>query len=246
MLLLVSAAFFAGILNAIAGGGSFLTFPALVHIGVTPIMANATSTVILLPGYVGSAGALSSEIQKLERGRLAMLLIVALLGGLLGALLLLITSNKLFQQVVPWLLLWSTIMFTAGPAISRFLLRRSNDTSRSVLTPGMFLVSILGGYFNGGLGVIILAVLSITGMNDLPLMNSIKNIVSLVLSTIAVITFAIAGIVDWRWALPMMLAAALGGYVGGKLATRLPDRFVRIVVIGTGLIMTTHFFHVAG
>lgn len=242
LLTLLLAALLAGALNAIAGGGSFLTFPALVHIGVAPVTANTTSAASLLPGYFGAAAALSSEIGKLTSARLIVLLVVALFGGLLGALLLLITSNKTFLQIVPWLLLWSTAMFAVGPYVSSVLARRNNMNANGILPPAMFLVSILGGYFNGGLGVIILAVLSITGMKDLPLMNSIKNLVSLVLSIIAVVTFAVAGIVDWRWAIPMMASATLGGYIGGKLAAVLPDRLVRSIVIVTGLVMTVQFF----
>ncbi|WP_310301010.1 sulfite exporter TauE/SafE family protein [Rhizobium sp. BE258] len=244
--MLFFAAFLAGMLNALAGGGSFLTFPALVHFGVLPVTANATSAVVLLPGYVTATGALLPQLRKLSRSMLLGLCLVALAGGLMGALLLLVTSNKTFQQIVPYLLLASTAMFAAGPAISRYLQRRGDGSASSWLIPGVFCVAVLGGYFNGGLGVVLLAALSMAGMTDMPLMNSIKNVVSLTLSVIAVVTFALAGIVEWQWALPMMVAAAFGGFFGGKLASRLPNHIVRIFVIVTGLIMSVLFFRAAG
>lgn len=236
---LVVAGYLAGVLNAIAGGGSFLTFPALVWAGVPPIMANATSAVAVLPGYLGGAAGFRRELAELSRRRHLQMSLVGLAGGLCGGLLLLVTPSALFEQVVPLLLLLATLMFAFGqPLLAR--LRRSQHPLP--LLPGLFVVSVYGGYFNGGLGIMLLAMFAAAGMTGLLLMNGLKNWISFVISLISVIAFALAGKVLWLEAGVMMLAATLGGYQGAALSRCLPTRWVKAFVVVVGLLMTLIFF----
>ncbi|HEY9460357.1 MAG TPA: sulfite exporter TauE/SafE family protein, partial [Paralcaligenes sp.] len=205
-LLLIVAGFFAGGLNTIAGGGSFLTFPALVYAGVPIVSANATSAVAVFPGYIGAVAGFRGEIASFKRPTLIKLTIVSLLGGLIGSLLLLITSNETFKVLVPWLLLFATLLFGAGDYLVAWSKRRNFHLGK-FLTPGVLCISIYGGYFNGGLGIMLMALFAVIGMRDMNIMNGLKNGISVVLSAISVITFAWAGLVQWPEAVIMMVAA---------------------------------------
>lgn len=240
-LLLALAAFFAGVLNTVAGGGTFLTFPALVYVGIPPVAANATSAVAVFPGYLGGALGFTRELKAMDRQLILKLIGMTLLGGLGGSLLLLVSSNEAFSMVVPFLLLLATAAFAFGDRIqawtqsSKFGLRPNGGLATT-------LVSVYGGYFNGGLGIVLLALFSLWGMRDLNQMNGLKNGLSFVLSAISVATFAAAGIVAWPQALIMMVAAIIGGYAGAPLARALPKAVVRGVVILIGLVMSGVFF----
>lgn len=242
-LVLAGAAFAAGVLNTIAGGGTFLTFPALVYAGVPVVSANATSALAVFPGYLGAVGGFRKEIGEFDRSRLISLAIYTAIGGLLGALLLMVSSNQFFSMIVPFLLALATIIFAFGSRIRRILSKHSNDESPGPI--GIFLVSVYGGYFNGGLGIVLLALFSLWGMRDLNLMNGLKNAASFIISAISVATFAAAGIVAWEHAIIMMIASAIGGYMGAPLARVLPVAAVRIVIIGIGTILTVVFFYKA-
>lgn len=241
-LLLVFAALGAGGLNAMAGGGSFLTFPALVFTGVPAIAANATSAVAVSPGYLGSALGFRHELGQLPRARLWQEGSVCALGGVLGALLLLVTPAKVFAAIVPWLLLFATVLFALGPA----LLGRLRDTSVAPSTAwrltGLMTVAVYGGYFNGGLGILLMALYAMTGERDIHTANALKNLNSLVLSVLSVVAFAWAGVVQWPQAVVMMMAATAGGFWGARLARRLSASTVRAIVIVTGVVMAGVFF----
>ncbi len=243
-LLLAAAAFAAGVLNAIAGGGSFLTLPALVFAGVPPIMANATSALAVSPGYLGSTLGFQAELRSQPRARLMREMLISALGGLIGALLLLVTPAKVFSGIVPWLLLFATLLFAAGPSIAR----RAASASASGhglagwREPGLVLVAIYGGYFNGGLGILLMALYAVTGESHLNTANALKNLNSLVLSWLSVAAFVLAGAIAWRQGLLMMVAASLGGFFGARWARRLPVAWVRLGVIATGLVMSIVFF----
>lgn len=240
--LLLSAALCAGALNALAGGGSFLTLPALFQVGLPPIAANATSTVAVSPGYLGSTLGFRAELARLPPRLLWRDSGICALGGLAGAGLLLVTPARLFVAVVPWLLLFATVVFAAGPWLIRRLHRPSNAPApRWRRALGLAAVSVYGGYFNGGLGILLLALYQATGVQDLREANALKNLNSLVLSAVSVLTFAWAGQVRWPQALGMALAAIAGGYLGAALTRRLPPVWVRAVVIATGLGMTLKF-----
>jgi len=239
--LLVSAAFLAGGINTIAGGGSFLTFPALVFVGVPPISANATSAVVVLPGYLGGALGFRNELRELETRRLIQFVGLALVGGLAGSLLLLVTSSETFKAMVPWLLLMATFIFAIGERVRAWAEARENFPKIPELT-SLLAVSVYGGYFNGGLGIMLLALFSLNGKLNLNAMNGLKNALSFPLSLISVVTFAVAGIVEWSLAVPMMIAATIGGYAGTYLARALPKTIVRGMIIAIGLTMSAAFF----
>lgn len=234
-----AAAFGAGVLNAIAGGGSFLTFPALVFAGVPPLAANATSAAAVSPGYLGSTLGFKEELKSIPHNSLQREVMVAAIGGLIGAGLLLITPAKLFSGLVPWLLLLATVLFALGPAIAARNAGRGHAHWR---LPGLLAVSIYGGYFNGGLGILLMALYTLTGESRLNTVNALKNLNSFVLSWLSVAAFAWAGAIVWHQALWMMALATLGGWSGARLAKRLPARWVRWLVIATGLVMSTVFF----
>ena len=242
--LLATAAFAAGVLNAIAGGGSFLTFPALVFAGVPPIVANATSALAVSPGYLGSTLGFKHELLRLPRERLRQETLLAAAGGVAGALLLLVTPARVFSGLVPWLLLFATVLFVAGPWLARR--GHSDDPQDHPWTRwrplGLLAVSVYGGYFNGGLGILLLALYTLTGERHLITANAMKNLNSLVLSLLSVATFAVAGAIAWGPAVLMMVAATAGGYAGAHWSRRVPVAWLRGVVVATGLGMSAVFF----
>lgn len=244
--LLALAAFGAGVLNALAGGGSFLTFPALVFVGVPPIAANATSALAVSPGYLGSCWGLRGQLARLPLRLLRRQAVIAALGGLTGALLLLITPAQVFARLVPWLLLLATGLFVLGPRIARWAqapqVGRPARQGAQLRDLGLALVAVYGGYFNGGLGILLMALYVVCGETDLQVANALKNFNSLVLSLLSVAAYVWAGAVQWRWGLWMMLAATLGGWAGAHLAQRLSARWLRAGVIATGLLMSALFF----
>jgi len=203
------AAFAAGVLNAIAGGGSFLTFPALVFAGVPPVAANATSAIAVSPGYLGSTLGFRPELRSLPATLLWRETGIAALGGLLGAGLLLVTPAKVFAGIVPWLLLLATVLFALGPRIARLSGGAGHPRWR---LPGLLGVSIYGGYFNGGLGILLMALYTLSGESRLNTVNALKNLNSFVLSLLSVVAFAAAGAIVWPQAVWMMLWATAGGW----------------------------------
>ncbi len=240
ILLLASAAFGAGVVNAIAGGGSFLTFPSLVFTGVPPVAANATSAVAVFPGYLSSALGFRKELRAVPARRLALFLCLSLAGGVLGSLLLLVTPSAVFSAVVPWLLGIATLLFAFGERVRSWSKNRA-ETEGLLGKAAAMLVCVYGGYFNGGLGIILLALFSALGMRDLNQMNGLKNGMSFVLSAASVATFTLAGIVHWPQALVMMAAATAGGVSGAFVARRLSASTVRTIVVCIGAAMTFAF-----
>ena len=241
LVLISTAAFFAGVLNSMAGGGSFLTLPALVYIGVPIISANATSTVSVFPGYISGTVGFMDELKAFDRRQLLILIMLSVLGGVLGAILLLVTPSQVFNTVVPWLLLFATLLFALGDTVKKLVPKRQKVDPNKAWIPTL-LVTIYGGYFNGGLGIILLALFSTLGMKDINLMSGLKNALSAILSASSVITFALAGIIYWNEAAVMMIAATIGGYYGAILVRRLPQTFVRYFIIFIGTIITVAFF----
>ena len=242
--LLAAAAFAAGVLNAIAGGGSFLTFPALVFAGVPPIIANATSALAVSPGYLGSTLGFKAELRALPSRRLWREMGIAAVGGVAGALLLLVTPARLFTGIVPWLLLFATVLFALGPLIARRAQTASSHGQglERWREPGLLLVAIYGGYFNGGLGILLMALYTVAGETRLHTVNALKNLNSLVLSWLSVAAFVLAGAIAWREGVLMMVAATAGGFLGARWSKRLPVPWVRRGVIAIGLVMTALFF----
>lgn len=244
ILLLCIAGFAAGVLNAVAGGGTFLTFPALVYIGVPPISANATATLAALPGYASSAWAFRRDLRAEGSLGLRAILAVAAIGGVTGALLLIVTPGETFTGLVPWLLLVSTVLFAAGPYLLRHVRQRGGRDAGPLLSAAAILaVSIYGGYFNGGLGIMLLATFGLLGYMDLHGMNGLKTVISIILSVVPAVAFVAAGLIAWQPAIVMFLSTAAGGYIGASQSRRIVRTdLLRAFVTLVGMTMTTIFF----
>ncbi|MDW3204774.1 MAG: sulfite exporter TauE/SafE family protein [Alphaproteobacteria bacterium] len=244
ILILCAAGFAAGALNAVAGGGTFLSLPALIYVGVPPVTANATATVTALPGYIASAWGFREDIRSEGALGLRAILTVTVLGSIAGSFLLIATPGDAFLDIVPWLLLLATLLFATGPAmIGQFRKRSVASAGRLVSGVTVLAVAIYGGYFNGGLGIMLLAVFGLIGFTDLHGMNGLKNILSALLSLVSAVTLAAAGLVAWEHAVLMALCATVGGYLGARLSRRIVRTdLLRIFVTVVGLFMTVMFF----
>ncbi len=240
--LLVVASLLAGALNAVAGGGSFLTFPALVLAGVPPVIANATSTVALLPGTFASAWVYRRDIGA-THGQLPMtaFVVVSLIGGAAGSILLLLTPEQLFAAIVPWLLLFGTLVFALGRPLTDAL-RRHAHVGVPALVVTQALIGIYGGYFGGGIGILMLAMLGLYGMTEIHAMNGVKTVLAGCMNIVAAAIFIVARAVWWREALIMLFAAIAGGWIGPLLARRVAPAHLRLFVVGVGVVMTAWFF----
>ncbi len=243
-LLLIAAAFAAGAINSVAGGGSFLTFPSLVFAGVPAVMANASNTVAMVPGSIASAVSYRGDIRRTGEERIKSWWIASLIGGAAGAGLLLYTSDKTFRLIAPWLLLFATLLFAFGGQVSMALRGRLHSSQALMLTL-LFPIAVYGGYFGGGIGIMILAAFRLYGLKDIHGMNGIKTILSGSLNAIAACIFIVAHQVYWRPTLAMMVAAILGGYVGPMIARRMKPSTIRAIVVAVGALMTVYFFHIA-
>ncbi|MBI1281397.1 MAG: TSUP family transporter [Anaerolineaceae bacterium] len=241
------AAMLAGALNSVAGGGSFLSYPALVFSGVPLINANTTSTIALWPGTVASVGAYRKEIAE-EQGRLWPLLIASLLGGTIGALILLRTPQNTFAKLLPFLLLLATLLFAFGKRVSERVRATVSKASlpESTLRGGVivlqFVIALYGGFFGGGIGMMMLAAYSLLGMDNIHRMNGLKTLMATIINGAAVVIFVINGSIYWPQALVMVGGAIIGGYTGATYAQRINPQRVRQFVILVGFAMTIIFF----
>ena len=240
-LLLISAAFAAGIINAVAGGGSFLTFPALVFTGVPSIIANASSTFALIPGTLASAWAYRKDFKQTDDFPFRPLLVVSLIGGFVGALLLLFTPQRTFDSIVPWLMLAATLLFGFGPQISPWL-KSVVQIGPVTVVAVQFLIGIYGGYFGGAIGIIMLATWSVFGMKNIHVMNANRTLLGSAMNIVAVVLFVIARKIWWPQTLAMLVAAVIGGYVGARAARGVNPRYIRIVISAINVVITFAFF----
>jgi uncharacterized membrane protein YfcA len=241
------AAFGAGIINAIAGGGTLLSFPALMWMGVPPVIANATSTVAIWPGSFSGAIGFRRDLATLPRW-LWWLIVPSLIGGMIGAMLLLRTPEKTFERIVPLLILAATLLLAAQEMISRrlklFSEAQGQATTGWVLFAVLFqlFVSIYGGYFGAGMGILMLAALGLMGLRDLHQMNGLKNVLAICINGVAAVYFIGRGAVIWSDVLLMAVSSILGGSAGARLAHRLGRKFIRRTVVVIGLVMTVALF----
>jgi len=243
LLLVGLAAFAAGFINALAGGGSFLTFPALIAAGLPPIAANASSTVALFPGQIATAVLARDGLvaaSKDKRIDVPLLSAISLVGGLAGGLLLLITPDETFKRIVPWLILFATFVFASGNLTREGARRLHLGPTGIAVAQG--LVAIYGGYFGGGAGILMLAALTLFGLRDIWLMNSVKILFAVLMNTAAVVTFVVAGLVHWHLTAIVAVGALAGGYAGIHAARRMPTRAVKGFVVLVGLVLTAYFF----
>ncbi|WP_315926495.1 sulfite exporter TauE/SafE family protein [Mesorhizobium sp. SP-1A] len=231
-----------GAVNAVAGGGTFLTFGALTLTGSLPITANATSSVAQFPGYITSTLAYWSDIRHMWRGALLLCLISAA-GALAGALILLSLSNPSFRALVPWLLIAATALFAAGPWLKpkpkAGVKPRTGSLAGSAV---QFCTAVYGGFFGAGMGVMMLATLGLTESGDYHRLNALKNMLSIVIAAVAIAVFVSGGVVAWPQAAAMVPGVALGGYGGVWLAKRVPQPLLRGFVIAVGLILAGYYF----
>jgi uncharacterized membrane protein YfcA len=246
ILLLVASGFAAGLVNAVAGGGTFFTFPALMGAGLSSIAANASSTIAVWPGNIAGVIAARRELWA-YRAHLRQHSLIALGGGLLGALLLLVVDDAAFQAQVPWLILFATLLFlSADPLITRLQQREWGSTSLAFRDRGLIalnlLVAIYGGYFGAGLGVMLMASLSFSGMRDMHLMIAVKNWIGMLVSLIALVSFTIAGLVHWHAALIVACGTILGGYTGARMAKRLSKPVLKRIVVAIGFLLSAYYF----
>jgi uncharacterized membrane protein YfcA len=244
--LLFFAAMTAGAMNSVAGGGSLISFPALVASGVPAVPANATNTAALWPGTLSSALAYSKDT-KLYRDLMLPLIIPSALGGLLGAFVLVITPPELFDLIVPFLVLFATLLFAFRDSFSRwFNLGESEENVTALGRVWGFLfqlfVATYGGYFGAGIGILMLGSLSVMGLRDIHRMNGLKTILGTMINMIAFIFFAIKGLVVWHLAILMTLGAIIGGYAGARTAKRVDPRYIRAFVIAVGLGVSAWLF----
>jgi len=241
--LLFLSGFFAGAINAVAGGGTFLTFGAMTLGGISPISANATSSIVQFPGYVTSTLAYWSDIQRMWRGALVLAL-VSVLGSLGGALILLSLDNPQFQSLVPWLLVAATALFAAGPWLTPKRAHQEDaQQGRSLASPFLqFFTAIYGGFFGAGMGIMMLATLGLTESGDYHRLNALKNMLATVIAIVAIAVFVSGGVVAWLHAALMAPGVALGGWSGVWAARRLPQGVVRGVVIAVGLALAAYYF----
>ena len=234
-----------GALNAVAGGGSFIAFPALLFTGVPPIPANATNTIALWTGAAASGGAYRKRLD-VPRRVMVPLLAASLLGGLAGALLLLKTPAHTFMRVLPWMTLSATLLFAFGKKLAGGRKSVIEHEASTVALAGTTLfqlcVAVYGGYFGGGMGIVMLAMLAALGMTDIHAMNALKSVMGFVINGVAVVTFIIAGAVYWKHGIVMIMGAIAGGYLGAHYAMKMPQVWVRNFVVLVGAGMTVYFF----
>ena len=234
---LAAAAFVAGGVNAVAGGGSLISFPALLWVGYAPVVANVTNTVALLPGYAGGTMGYRPELAG-QRSRALRLVAVSVAGAVLGSVLLLAGPASVFSRLVPWLILFSCAILAAQPAIARWLRGRAGEERSDVsagLVAAQVAAAVYGAYFGAGVGVMMLATLGIFLEDGLQRLNALKGLLSLVINLVAAVCFVVAAKVVWTAVAIMAVASLLGGRLGVTLARRLDDRVLRVLVIAFGV-----------
>jgi uncharacterized protein len=249
-LLLCVSAFVAGAINSIAGGGTLITFPALVSVlgsdPISQVIANATNTVALCPGSAAGAWAYRRELGKAYEW-LRLLLVPCVLGGIAGAVALVYAPERVFALLVPWLILAATLIFMLQPSIARWTgIGKPHPTpsrSRIGLTLAFqFVVGVYGGYFGAGIGILTLSALAMMGMSDIHQMNALKTILATTINGVAVVIFIVEGKVDWHYGLPMIVAGILGGYGGARVARSLNRNLVRRMVVAIGFCLAAYYF----
>jgi uncharacterized membrane protein YfcA len=240
------AAIAAGAVNALAGGGTLITFPVLMAVGLPAVGANVTNTVALLPGYLGGTLAQARDLQG-QRRRMWLTLPAGAIGGLLGGILLLQTGDKLFRELVPFLILLASLLLAIQDPVRHWMARRLGQRAEGTRLEGWVwfpvgLAAIYGGYFGAGLGVITLAALGMVANDSLTRLNAVKQLISFCANVAAAVFFIFSGRVVWIAAGIMAVGALLGGTLGGRLAGRVPPSILRWIVVGIGLIVSTIYF----
>lgn len=243
LVFLLATSVVAGVMNALAGGGTVLTFPVLLAAGVSPVAANATNAVALVPGSFTAGWGFRGELGPRSGRLLLFLLAASLAGGLLGAWLVVVAGDALFRALVPWLILGSTVLFIAQEPLRRWRERRSSrrgekrleDLNLWGLAAGQFIVAIYGGFFGAGMGILMLAELGLIGLTNIHQMNGLKNFAAVCINGIAAVFFALGHHVVWPLVPPVAVGAVVGGYGGAWVAQRIGEARVRWMIVVIGL-----------
>lgn len=242
---LVVASTIAGVMNAMAGGGSFLSFPAMLGMGVLPVQANATNTVALWPGQVTSVATLRGDVR---RDLLPTIAITSILGGIFGAEVLLHTAQRTFLHMIPWLILVGTVIFGISGWVSKWIRGRASREDvephipRIPLALALFPVCFYIGYFGAGAGFLVMTILALFGMEKMHSLNALKVVAAMLSNMCAIITFIFQGAIVWHYCLVSMVFAALGGWVGARFARRVNGDVLRAIVVATGVVIAGYFF----
>jgi len=244
-LLVGLAAVGGGFVNALAGGGTLITFPMLIAVGILPKAANMTNTVALLPGYLGGTFAQRKDMQG-QRNRLFLFIPAGIVGGFIGALLLHISTEKFFSNLIPYLILAASLLLAIQDPVKAWLLKRAQSTGRKTSSEAWAVLpvgcaAVYGGYFGAGLSVIILAVLGLVVDDNLTRLNAIKQAISFSANFAAAVFFAFSGLVNWPVALVMAVGALMGGALGGRLARRIKPSTLRWIVVIIGIIVGIYY-----
>jgi uncharacterized membrane protein YfcA len=250
IIVLILAGAVAGVMNSIAGGGTLVTFPTLIYVGLPSIAANATSTVALLPATFGGAVGYRNKIRTIIPW-LKLFVPVSLLGGLIGGVLLVQTPTKTFDSMVPFLILFATILFMARSSFvqffgSRVAAAREAPRSKKWVYGAVFFqfcVSVYGGYFGAGIGILMLASLGVLGFEDIHEMNTLKVILGFLINIVAAVYFITSGLIFWSDALVMASGAAIGGFSGAHFAQKVPQKIVRAAITAIGLVISAVMFY---
>lgn len=246
--LLFFSGLLAGVINSIAGGGSFITFPALLFVGLPPVVANATNTFSSCAGYVSGAAGFYQELKEI-RNFLPTVVLFSTLGGALGAISLLFIPSARFEVLIPWLMLFATSLFMLGERVNRALndciFRRLKEETwfRYLSVFLLFLIALYGGFFNAGLGIVILGYLVLTGFSDVHQMNGLKLLISSVVSMTAIVIFIYDGLIDWSSGAAVMLGTLIGGFIAARISRRIDAAHVRVGIIITSISLTVYFFY---
>jgi len=249
-IMLLLAGLIGGAVNSLAGGGSFIVFPALLFAGVPPVLANASNTYAALPGYASGAMGYWKSMAA-YKDRLISYGVVAALFGYVGAELLLVVSDEQFSKVVPWLMAFAVALFVFGNQINTMIKarggeRRGMKALGAVLLLGLLAaVCVYGGFFNAGLGILLLAFLAMAGMTDIHAMNGLKLYISSIVALVAVVRFALGGTIDFYHGSIALVGVTIGGYAAARLAKFIPTNWIRTGVIIYGIGMTLYFFWTA-
>jgi uncharacterized membrane protein YfcA len=240
--LLCGAAFAAGVVNAVAGGGTLLTFPSLLAI-LSPVQANATSTLALFPGSLASGVGYRAELAKC-RQHLVRLLPPSLIGGILGSLLVTRLPERYFASAVPWLLIGASVLMLLQKPLAAWLgahrLANPSPATIAAIVFFQFLVGVYGGYFGAGIGILMLSSLAFVGIPDIHEMNAVKSILAAAMNFMTLLNFGLSGVIVWKYALAMGLAGTIGGYAGARLGRRLRPDVVRVIVVGIGFAVAAY------
>jgi hypothetical protein len=239
---LLLAALVGGAANALAGGGMFLVFPALLLAGVASVKANATSSLIMMPGGIAAAWVYRRTLDGQSRREIVQLVLASLAGSAAGSVLLLSTSNGMFSNLVPWLLLVAAIVFSLAPRIRAIAERSAGRRSVTALLTGQLIISVYGGYFGAGMGVLMIALFLIASSMNVLGANGIRLICSTAINVLAVSLFAWRGALDWKLGLPMLAAGSVGGYLGALVVRRLNEDAVRVAILVYAWGLTAYFF----